>query len=156
MMNKYFPDEEISINDLYFTCYMIERVSRRLKKPNKYTVNTIGKENLYHLISVASVLHSENPLKVEDDWIKEYDLHFGNYDVLNVNKDLVSVIPTATQMGKVYLRLILNTKTQDENFIDALIRVYNHDICKVIDNYNASAYYEPSYVIVRAYNDGGF
>ena len=29
-------------------------------------------------------------------------------------------------------------------------------ICEVIDNYNASAYYEPSYVIVRAYNNGGF
>lgn len=25
-----------------------------------------------------------------------------------------------------------------------------------IDNYNASAYYEPSYVITRAYNNGEF
>ena len=29
-------------------------------------------------------------------------------------------------------------------------------ICYIIDNYNASAYYEPSYVIARAYNNGGF
>ena len=26
----------------------------------------------------------------------------------------------------------------------------------MLDNYNSSAYYEPLYVIVRAYNDGGF
>ena len=25
MMNIYFPDEEITDNDLYFICYMIER-----------------------------------------------------------------------------------------------------------------------------------
>ena len=28
MKNKYFPDEDIEINDLYFVCYMIERVAR--------------------------------------------------------------------------------------------------------------------------------
>ena len=27
MKNKYFPDEEIQINDLHFMCYMIERVA---------------------------------------------------------------------------------------------------------------------------------
>ena len=26
MKNKYFPEEEITMNDLYFICYMIERV----------------------------------------------------------------------------------------------------------------------------------
>ena len=39
MKNKYFPDEDIKINDLYFICYMIERVARHIK----YVVNTIGK-----------------------------------------------------------------------------------------------------------------
>lgn len=56
MTNKYFPDEEIKINDLYFICYMIERVARRIHQKNKYVVNAIGKEALEHLISVANVL----------------------------------------------------------------------------------------------------
>ncbi len=29
-------------------------------------------------------------------------------------------------------------------------------LCDTIDNYNSSAYYEPSYVITRAYSNGGF
>ena len=65
MKNKYFPDEDIEIDDLYFICYMIERVARHIRQKNKYVVNTIGKEELYHLISCANVLHCENPLKVE-------------------------------------------------------------------------------------------
>ena len=32
----------------------------------------------------------------------------------------------------------------------------NDEICETIDNYNASAYYEPSYIIARAYFEKGF
>lgn len=54
------------------------------------------------------------------------------------------------------MRLILATLQPDEDYVQGMLRVYNNPICEVIDNYNASAYYEPSYVIARAYNDGGF
>ena len=59
-------------------------------------------------------------------------------------------------MGTVYCRLIVNTLSSKEDYVDGIIRVYNDDICEVIDNYNCSAFYEPSYVIARAYQNGGF
>ena len=156
MKNKYFPDEDIKINDLYFICYMIERVARHIKQKNKYVVNTIGRDGLYHLISCAEVLHCENPLKVESDWINDYELENGNYDITSVDKELASIIPTPLDMGAVYQRLIINTLSSKEDYVDGIIRVYNDDICDVIDNYNCSAFYEPSYVIARAYQNGGF
>lgn len=156
MKNRYFADEDIQIDDLYFICYMIERVARKIHQKNRYVVNKIGKGAMYHLISVANVLHAENPLSVEDEWIKEYDLENGNFDISDVEEELVSQIPTATQMGKVYQRLIRNTFLADEDYVEGIFRVYNHEICDVIDNYNCSAYYEPSYVIARAYYSGGF
>lgn len=156
MINKYFPDEKIEKNDLYFLCYMIERVARKIHQRNSYVVNNIGKENLYHLISVANVLHCENPLQVEKEWVEDYSLKVGDFDILDVDRELVRDIPRPTQMGKVYQRLIIDTLLPNEDYVEGLIRVYNNDICKTIDNYNASAYYEPSYVVARAYNDGGF
>lgn len=54
------------------------------------------------------------------------------------------------------MRLIVDTLKQGEDYVEGIIRVYNDPICDVIDNYNTSAYYEPSYVIARAYNEGGF
>ena len=101
MTNIYFPEEKIQKNDLYFICYMIERVARKLHQRNRYVVNTIGKENLEHLISVANVLHAENPTAIEDEWIGEYSLERGNVDVTEVDEELVNKIPSATQMGKV-------------------------------------------------------
>ncbi|MDO5860244.1 hypothetical protein [Methanobrevibacter sp.] len=156
MKNKYFPDEDIEINDLYFICYMIERVARNIKQKNKYVVNTIGRDGLYHLISCAEVLHCENPLKVEADWINDYELENGNYDITDVDKELATIIPTPLDMGAVYQRLIINTLSSKEDYVDGIIRVYNDDICDVIDNYNCSAFYEPSYVMARAYQNGGF
>ena len=156
MRNVFFPDEQVTKNDLYFICYMVERVARRINQRNAYIVNSIGKDELARLICLASVLHSENPMKIEDEWIKEYKLQSGDFDIADVDKELVDEIPTATKMGKVYKRLILDTILPDEDYIQAMIRVYNHPICRTIDNYNSSAYYEPSYVIAQAYNNGEF
>lgn len=156
MINIYFPDEEITTNDLYFMCYMIERVARKLHQKNYYVVNAIGKDELLHLISVANVLHCENPLQVEDDWINEYELKAGDYDITNVDRELAEIIPTPLEMGKVYQRLISDTLQPGEDYVDGIIRIYNDEICEVIDNYNCSAFYEPSYVIARAYQNGGF
>ena len=156
MKNIYFPDEEIRLNDLFFVCYMIERVARHIHQRNRYVVNSIGKEGLYHLISVANVLHSENPDKVEDDWIKDYKLKESDFDITAVDRKLAEKIPTPLEMGEVYHRLINDTLDSKENYVDGIMRVYNSDICDVIDNYNCSAFYEPSYVIARAYQEGGF
>ncbi len=156
MTNIFFEDETVTQNDLYFLCYMIERVARKLHQRNCYVVNKIPRQEWMRLISLANVLHCENPLKIEDEWIEEYQLENGTFDISRVNTDLVERIPTETQMGKVYMRLVVDTLQPEENYIDGLIRIYNDEICRKIDDYNCSAYYEPSYVIARAYNDGKF
>ena len=156
MTNVFFPEEQIGTDDLYFVCYMIERIARQLKQPNKYVANMMGHDELAKKLSLADTLHSENPLAVVSDWIGEYGLQPGDFDVTKVDTELCSNIPTATQMGKVYKRLILNTMQSDEDYADAILRVYNNPICAVIDNYNTSAYYEPSPYITRSYYAGGF
>lgn len=156
MTNKFFEDEQITDNDLYFICYMIERVARKLHQHNCYIVNQITKDEWVRLISLANVLHCENPLKIEDEWIENYQLEEGDFNIFDVDSELVDEIPTATQMGKVYMRLIIGSLQPGEDYVEGMLRVYNDKICTTIDNYNCSAYYEPSYVIIRAYNDGNF
>lgn len=156
MMNILFEDEVVTENDLYFICYMIERVARHLRQRNRYVVNEVPKEEWKRLISLANVLHCENPDKIIHEWIEEYNLEPGNFDIQDVDEQLVDAVPQPTQMGKVYMRLIVDTMKQDEDYIDAMIKIYNDDICLKIDDYNCSAYYEPSYVIARAYLNGGF
>ena len=91
MKNVFFPEDEVTVNDLYFVCYMIERIARRLKQPNKYVANAMGRDEIARKLSLADVLHSENPLAVEADWIVEYDLSEGSHDVTDVDPELISL-----------------------------------------------------------------
>ncbi len=119
-------------------------------------MNQISPAEWRHLISVAAAIHSENPLQVEDDWISEYQLQSGDFDITAVNPAMETKVPSNLQMEKNYMRKILDTMQPEEDYVDALIRVYNNEICSTIDYYDCGAYYEPSYVIARAYNEGGF
>ena len=62
MSNKYFPDEQIGFNDIYFVCYMIERVARRLHQSNRYVVEHLGAEGLERQLSIAQTNHCLNPV----------------------------------------------------------------------------------------------
>ena len=155
MINKYF-NEPIVENDLFYICFLIEKVSRYLHQRNAYVVNKLGYDPLYHLISVANVLHCENSDQVVDDVIEKYELKQGSFHIDDVNRELCTNIPSELDMGKVYTRLIVDTLYQDEDYIEGIIRIYNDQICKTLDDYNNGAYYEPSYVIARAYKNGEF
>ena len=155
MINKYF-DEPIVENDLFYICFLIEKVSRYLHQRNQYVVNQLGYDNLYHLISVANVLHCENSDQIVYNVIEEYELKRGNFHIDDINRELCTNIPSELNMGKVYTRLIVDTLYPEEDYIEGIIRIYNDQICKTLDDYNNGAYYEPSYVIARAYKNGEF
>ena len=137
-------------------CFLIEKVSRHIHQRNAYVVNKLGYDPLYHLISVANVLHCENSDQVVCDVIEEYGLEQGDFHIENVNRELCTNIPTEFDMGKVYTRLIVDTLYPDEDYIEGVLRIYNDEICRTLDDYNNGSYYEPSYVIARAYKIGEF
>ena len=155
MSNKYFPDEQSTFNDLYFVCYMIERVARRLHQHNRYVVEQLGNEGLLHELSIAETNHCLNPEQVESDWIEHYKMSQSDFDITAINPKFTDKYPSATQMGKVYAQLIQSLNEEDD--LPATIRkVYESPICDTIDNYNTSAYYEPSYIQTRAFLEGSF
>lgn len=156
MSNIYFPDEEITFNDLYFVCYMIERTARHLHQRNRYVVEQLGRTALERQLAIAATMHCLNPEQVVSDWTEEYGLEPGNFDVTDVDRRFTDKIPSETQMGKVYARLVDSVTSAGGNFADSILAVYASPICDVIDNYNSSAYYEPSYVQTKAYLNGAF
>lgn len=155
MNNKYFPNQALTFNDLYFVCYMIERVARTIHQRNRYVVERMGYEGLLHELSIAETNHCLNPEQVVSDWIETYHWEQGGTDITVVDSRYTDKVPTETQMGKVYARLILSV-TQTDDIPATIMQVYSSPICDVIDNYNTGAYYEPSYVQTRAYINGGF
>ena len=134
---------------------MIERVARSIKQPNHYVVEHLGQKGLARQLSIARTNHCLNPDQVVSDWKEEYHLENGTTDVTRIDNRFTDTVPSATQMGKVYARLI-NTVSEGQDLVQTIQTVYASPICHAIDNYNSSAYYEPSYIQVRAFQNGFF
>ena len=132
-------------NDLFFTCSLIEYISRKTKNIRADVVNALGKNRISKIYDLADVYHCDNIDSVSDNFIDEANIVSGEYD--NV-ADCGYAVPSQWDIGKVYKRLI-KMVAEDEKieYVDALIEVYNSFISSKIDDYNSSVYYEnPNYI----------
>lgn len=132
-------------NDLFFTCSLIEYISRKTKNTRAEIVNRLGKDRISKIYNLADVYHCDNIDSVCDDFINEANILSGKFDNI---ADCAYAVPSYWDIGKVYKRLI---KMVDEDekieIVDALIEVYNSFISSKIDDYNSSFYYEnPNYI----------
>lgn len=132
-------------NDLFYTCSLIDYISRKTKNVRSYVVNKLGKERLEKIYDLADVYHCDNIERVCDDFVDEANIEQGNFD--NV-ADCGYSIPTYWDIGKVYKRLIKRVAEYEKiDIISALEKVYNSFISPKIDDYNSSVYYEnPEYI----------
>lgn len=155
MFNKYFPDGKIDFNNIYF---MIGYVARKRHLQNFEVLICINRDDLYHLLSCAEVLHCENFDKTADSWVHDYNLPEGNFHFDNVDPELDVHIPSETRIGKVFAKLItgIAENTGDEDILGLFYKVFNSPITLKINDYNCSAFYEPDFVQMRAYYNESF
>lgn len=138
-------------NDLFYTCSLIDYISRKTKNVRSYVVNKLGKERLEKIYDLADVYHCDNIERVCDDFIDEANIEQGNFD--NV-ADCGYSIPTYWDIGKVYKRLIKRVAEYEKtDIISALEKVYNSFISPKIDDYNSSVYYENPEYIFECYRE---
>lgn len=137
--------EDKKDNDLFYTCSLIDYISRKTKNIRSEVVNRLGKERLEKIYNLADVYHCDNIERVSDDFIEEADIKTGTFDNVGECK---YAIPSYWDIGKVYKRLIKQVAQSERiETIEALIKVYNSFISEKIDDYNSSVYYEnPSYI----------
>ena len=137
--------EDKKDNDLFYTCSLIDYISRKTKNIRADVVNQLGRKRLEKIYDLADVYHCDNIDRVSADFIEEAGIQEGDFD--NVG-DCKYSIPSHWDIGKVYKRLIKMVAT-DENIgiVDALIKVYNSFISDEISDYNSSLYCSnPDYI----------
>ena len=132
-------------NDLFFTCSLIEYISRKTKYIRVDVVNKLGKTRISKIYELADVYHCDNIDSVSNYFIDDANIHMGEFDNLS---DCGYAVPSHWDIGKVYKRLIKMVADYEQiEVVDALIEVYNSFISPKIDDYNSSVYYEnPNYI----------
>ncbi len=138
-------------NDLFFTCGLIEYISRKTKNVRAYVVNQLGRDNISKIYDLADVYHCDNIDSVSDEFIEAANIKPGKFD--NVS-ECGYAIPSHWDIGKVYKHLIkMVAEDEQTDVVDALIEVYNSFISPKIDDYNSSVYYESPNYIFECYKE---
>lgn len=144
--------EDQKANDLFFTCSLIEYIGRKTHNKRNVIVNTLGRKELERIYDLADIYHSDNIDRVSEDFIDKCNIPDGDFDNVRACR---YAIPSHWDMGKVYKRLILGVaREKGEPVLDALEEVYNSFLCRVIDDYNGSFYYENPGFILECYLTG--
>ena len=136
-------------NALFFTCALIDYISRKTKNTRADVVNRLGKEQISKIFELAVIYHCDNPDRVCDDFIESAHIETGSFDNI---ADCGYAVPSYWDIGKVYKRLIkMVAEDKKTDVIDALFEVYNSFISPAIDDYNSSFYYENPLFIFECY-----
>ncbi|WP_252229996.1 hypothetical protein [Clostridium sp. ZBS15] len=145
MKNKNFD------NNLFFTCSIIEYVSRITKNKRSYVVNMLGEKGIGFIYEFADVLHSENIDAVADELINDYKIKNGNFDNVKECEDKEYRIPSFWDIGKVYMRLIIKLGGMSATRV---IDVYNSYIAECINDYTIGFYFSNPQCIYESYKSG--
>lgn len=144
--------EDKKSNDLFYTCGLIEYISRKTQNNPSLVVKYLGSTCIAKIYDLADVYHSDNIDRVSDDMIEEHNIPNGDFD--NIAACEYS-IPTHWDIGKVYKRLILAVSAENgDDIATTLMDVYSSQIVDFIEDYNSSFYYDNPSTIFETYKNG--
>lgn len=136
-------------NALFFTCSLIEYISRITNNRRSDIVNYLGSD-LKRIYDYADVFHCEPIEKVADDFIVRNNITNGEYD--NISKCKYAV-PDYWDIGEVFERLIEDS-CKDEDVISGIVEVYNSWLAEKILNFNSDLYYQSREYIATCFKEG--
>ena len=136
-------------NALFFTCSLIEYISRITNNRRSDIVNYLGSD-LKRIYDYADVFHCEPIEKVADDFIVRNNITNGEYD--NISKCKYAV-PDYWDIGEVFERLIEDSY-KEEDVISGIVEVYNSWLAEKILNFNSDLYYQSREYIATCFKEG--
>lgn len=136
-------------NALFFTCSLIEYISRNTKNYRSDVVLYLG-DNLKRIYDYADVFHCEPIEKVSDDFIQRADIPDGSYD--NISSCRYAV-PDYWDIGEVFARLIEDCY-EEKDVIVGIKDIYQSWLTEKLMNFNSDLYYQSREYIAACFKEG--
>jgi len=136
-------------NDLYYVCWLIERLSRVTGKPHKSLVELMGDARIKHYMELADVFHCENPDKIIGELAEELGLS---------EPQLYSELPSEAKkpalrsIAGVYARIIKTIYPDD--YVLGTINVLSSFLPPIISDYGNNLYWANKEYLAECYKEG--
>lgn len=90
-------------DDIYYVCCMIEYASRKTKNERSVIAERLGECGIRRQLKYASINHTLSFDQVSDEWIEDYQIPSGSYDIA---KECRNTVSSVAAIGRVYERLV--------------------------------------------------
>ncbi len=136
-------------NSLFYTCSLIEFISRETKNNRRDIIEYLG-EDLERIYNYEDVFHCEPIEKVANDFIIRNNISTGKFD--NISKCKYN-IPDYWEIGEVFERLIEDIYDEKDIF-RGIREVYSSWLAEKILNFNSDLYYQSRQYLAECYKAG--
>lgn len=137
-------------NDVFYVCTLIEYIGRYTNNHRGYVVEKMGKEGIRHQLEYASINHCLSIEQVGEEVIEDYNIEYGSFDTIRLCK---YSIPSITNIGKLYQRLVLDTLSED-TLEDAIYKVFHSFLSDEVSDFNSNVYYSSPDYLKCSYLEG--
>ena len=136
-------------NSLFYTCSLVEFISRETKNKRKDVIEYLG-EDLERIYNYEDVFHCEPIEKVANDFIMRNNIPTGEFD--NLSKCKYN-IPDYWEIGEVFERLIEDDYDEKDVF-RGIKEVFSSWLAEKILNFNSDLYYQSRQYLAECYKAG--
>lgn len=133
----------INENDLFYTCSLIESISRKSGNSKADIVDKLGEKKLRRLYRFAKVNHCLPIEQVTEEVIADNQITCQE----SISKDRKQSV---WDSGHIYQRLIVDTMDGDD-WLPKMVEIYHSWICKYLDNDKKPIYWQPRSYIRECY-----
>lgn len=128
----------MTFDDIFYTAALLEKVARDTKNKRSDTAKYIGLKGISNIAEFAEVNHCLSLGQVADEVIAANNIPMGNFDTVS---SCDYAVPSITDIGKVYARLVEDTEADTQKYPQALYAVLCSPLADMIADFNTAWFY---------------
>ena len=139
----------VKYNDLYYVCWLIERLHRVTGQSHKVLVDLIGDARISRYMQLADVFHCENPDKIVGELTEELGLP---EPCLYNELPAEMKTPSLRSIAGVYARIV--KATHPGNYVSGVINILSSFLPPLISDYGNNLYWANKEYLTECYKEG--
>lgn len=125
-------------NDVFFAATLIEYTARETKNTRRKIAEILGVDGIAHQIEFADVNHCLPMAQASYELVETYHIEQGTTDTIST---CLYKVPSATSIGKVYMRLAIRLSSSSDEWAQRLYDVFISPLSDLISDFNSAMYY---------------
>lgn len=142
---------KVTRENIYYLCYIFEKLSRETFNSKNYLITKFSKEILEGICEAEEAYHVLSSDQVVAEFIDRLGIEYGNWDRIVEGP---FIVPYVSQMARTYTRIIDKMVSNNSDPLDNFIKVMESPLADHVDDYSSSLFFHTSEYLAACFDRG--